>query len=242
MDQEIIERAGLTPTDLLHITGEFSPWDAEIAQFVTRFAAKIWNEDAKAFTLRVKDWITRKINAEIIQYLSHRSLSDPVHSSRQKNLDRWFCEENLEGQDPYLGCKISLKVPLVGIGAPASIFLPSVARSLGAEFILPAHYGVANAVGTVVGNVMVREEASIFPCTEGAVITGSFVRMANHQQHFDTYQQALAFAREALAKEVLERAKAAGADMVEVETQETEYVPGMANLFSWAVGRPEMKS
>jgi N-methylhydantoinase A/oxoprolinase/acetone carboxylase beta subunit len=238
VDQEIIERAGLTPTDLLHVTGEFSPWDVEIAQFVTGFVAKIWNEDAKAFTLRVKDWITRKINAEIIQYLSHKNLSTPALVSRRNDLDYWFYEENLEGQDPYLGCKISLKVPLVGIGAPAGIFLPAVARSLGTEIILPAHYAVANAVGTVVGNVMVREEASIFPCTEGPAITGSLARLANHQQRFDTYEQAMAFARELLAKEVVAKAKAAGADTVVVENQENEFFPGMAHLSAWAVGKP----
>jgi len=238
INQEIIERAGLTPTDLLHVTGEFSPWDDEIARLVTGIVAKIWDEDGLSLVRRVKNWITRKINAEIIQYLSDKNLSGQSGVVRRNDLDLWMYEENLRDRDPYLGCKISLKVPLVGIGAPANVFLPDVARSLGTEFILPAHYSVANAVGAVVGHVMVREEASVFPCTDGAVITGTYARLANHQQSFERYEQAMVFAREALEKDVAVKAKAAGADDVVVGCEEKEFAPGMATLSAWAVGRP----
>jgi len=41
-----------------------------------------------------------------------------------------------------------LKVPVVGIGAPARALLPPVAKALGTSIILPEHFAVANAVGT----------------------------------------------------------------------------------------------
>ena len=36
VDLEIIDRSGLTPTDLMHITGEFAPWDCDGALLLTR--------------------------------------------------------------------------------------------------------------------------------------------------------------------------------------------------------------
>jgi N-methylhydantoinase A/oxoprolinase/acetone carboxylase beta subunit len=240
VNQGIIERVGLTPTDLLHVTGEFSPWNAQIAQLLVTAVAKIWNEDALAFTRRVKDWMTRRITAEIIQYLSHKTLSKRTYSIRGDDLDRWFYEESLNGSDPYLGCKISLKVPLVGIGAPAGIFLPAVAQALGTDCILPKHYEVANAVGTVVGNVIIREEGSVFPCVEGSAITGYFARVVNRQEKFQQYEQALAFARETLAWQVSAEAVAAGAGAVMVECEVKEIVQGMAHLLAWAVSKPGM--
>jgi N-methylhydantoinase A/oxoprolinase/acetone carboxylase beta subunit len=238
VNQGIIERAGLTPTDLLHVTGEFSPWNAEIAQLLAGAAAKIWNEDAMAFTQRIKDWMTRKITTEIIQYLSHKTLSERAYNLRGDDLDRWFFEENLSDSDPYLGCKISLKVPIVGIGAPAGIFLPAVAQALGTDCILPNHYEVANAVGTVVGNVIIRKEGSVFPCVEGIAITGYFARVDSCQEKFPQYDRALAFAREKLTGQVRAEAEAAGACPVMVECEVKEGVAGMANLLAWAVGRP----
>lgn len=241
VNQQIIERAGLTPTDLLHITGEYTPWDREVACRVAGEVAKIWGEDALTWTGRVKAWMTRKITAEIIQYLTQKKLSEPTYFLRGNQLDRWLYEESLSGNDPYLGCKISLKIPLVGIGAPAKVFLPAVAQALGTDFILPQHFEVANAVGTVVGNVMVRLEGSVFPCVEGADITGSFVRVANHQRKFEKYEQAQAFARQTLIQEVTARAQAAGADGIVVECQENEYAHGMADFVAWAIGKPEVK-
>ena len=40
IQNEIIERSGLTPTDLLHITGEFTAWDVDAARLAVRAAAK----------------------------------------------------------------------------------------------------------------------------------------------------------------------------------------------------------
>ena len=50
---------------------------------------------------------------------------------------------------------------LVGIGAPAGAYLPPVAAALHTQIYLPEHYEVANAVGTVVGNVVVQLEGQV---------------------------------------------------------------------------------
>ena len=237
--QEVVDRAGLTPTDLLHVTGEYSPWDREVALLLTEAAARNWEESVEQFVLRVKKVITGRIVAETLQFLSGRTLSAPSYIFKDGSLDRWLYEESLTPQDPYLGCQIFLQVPLVGIGAPARAFLPDVAKALKTEIILPEHYEVANAVGTVVGNVIVRHDGTVSPEVDGSTIKGYFSRVANQQEHFAGFQDALAHARMKLTELVVEEACQAGADALVVECEEREVLPGMiVHLSAWAAGKP----
>jgi N-methylhydantoinase A/oxoprolinase/acetone carboxylase beta subunit len=63
INQEVIERAGLTPTDLLHVTGEYTPWDMESARLVAAIAEAL-DESAEAFADRVKRLMTGRIAAK----------------------------------------------------------------------------------------------------------------------------------------------------------------------------------
>jgi len=235
---EIIDRAGLTPTDLLHVTGEFAAWDAEIARRVTEIAASFWDECAAAFVNRVRRSMTERLVTEIIQFLSDRSLITPSYDYRKGPLDRWLFDESLNPKNAYLGSSIFLKVPLVGIGAPAKAFLPSVAEAMGTTITFPDHYEVANAVGTVVGNVIVRYEGEVFPNVEGSTWNGYFARAGNMQSIFEKYAEAIAFTHQTLVSLATAEAKAAGAENIIVECEEHAIWNGMSQLSAWAVGKP----
>jgi N-methylhydantoinase A/oxoprolinase/acetone carboxylase beta subunit len=241
VNEEAVQRAGFTPTDLLHITGEFTPWDTGTARLITGAAARIWNESAEAFADRVKRAMTRRITAEVVQFLSACALSDASLNLHHNHLDRWLFEESISPQDAFLGCKINLKIPIVGIGAPAASFLPAVAETLGTQFILPEHFAVANAVGTVVGSVIIQESGTVSPQVSGTVITGYFARVGSRQEKFSSFEAALAYARRALIDQVAVEAAAAGADAPAIECQETEVIPGMmVSLNAYAVGKPNI--
>ena len=235
LNQEIILRSGFTPTDLLHASGEFTPWDAEIARKVTQWVAAFWEEDPAAFVQRVKDQFSRKILVEIIHLLSGRRLSEAEAGFAGKGLDRWLFEENLNASNPFLGNRLFLKVPIVGIGAPVKAFLPQVAQALGTQVIFPANFEVANAVGAAVGHVIIRGEGEIYPCVEGSVITGYFARVAGTLQKFRQYPEALAFARDCLTRTILEEALAAGGNHTRVEIEERSVIEGMAHLHAWSI-------
>jgi N-methylhydantoinase A/oxoprolinase/acetone carboxylase beta subunit len=240
VQQEIIERAGLTPTDLLHITGEFTPWDGEAAEIAARAAAKLWDESEADFARRIKEAMTAKILTEIISFTTEKQLSEPVFGLLNTSLDRWMFEENLSPRHPYLGCKINLKVPLIGIGAPAKAFLPPVAEALGTTFLLPEHYEVANAVGTVVGNVMVAQDGEVFPRMIGAAASGYYARVANLQQWFRKYEEAVAFTQETLTNQVAQEAREAGAHKAAIHCEVREILDGIASLHAWAIGKPDL--
>jgi N-methylhydantoinase A/oxoprolinase/acetone carboxylase beta subunit len=238
VNAEIIDRVGLTPTDLMHVAGEFTPWDSEAARLITEAAARLWGESPEAFIARVRRLITRRIVAEILEFLSGKALSEASYTFRHDDLDRWFYEESLEPVDPYLGSDIFLKIPMIGIGAPAKAFLTPVAEALRTQILFPEHYEVANAVGTVVGNVVVHLDGEVFPCVEGSSITGYFGRAASVQRKFERVEQALDYARRTLVEQAAAEAQAAGAQSISVDCQEKLVMHGMVQLSAWAVGKP----
>lgn len=236
--QEIIDRAGLTPTDLLHVSGEFTPWDASIAHQVTGLVSQIWEESPEAFIDRIRRLIQLKISEEIVSFTSGKTLSQPEFLPKNNRLDRWLFEENLSPQNSYLECALSLKIPMVGIGAPAKAFLPLVAQALNAELIFPEHYAVANAVGTLVGQIVVRHEADILPCIEGASITGYYGRVGGSQKVFQSFSDAEDFARAQLLRLVQEDAVLAGAKNYTLDINEARAWDGMVHLTAYAIGNP----
>jgi N-methylhydantoinase A/oxoprolinase/acetone carboxylase beta subunit len=238
IDLEVIERAGLTPTDLFHVTGEFTPWDKDIARSVTNIAGSLWNECAVSFVDRVRQLITHQLVTEIIQFLSNCCLSADEFDTRICPLDRWLLAESLNPQDLFLGINISLKVPLVGIGAPAKALLPSVAKALGAEIIFPDHYEVANAIGAVVGNMVTRKVGEVYPIVEGAAWNGFFVQAGNVTTRFEQYDQAVAFGLQTLKSLAIADAQAAGAENIIAGCEARVIWDGMSHLSAWVVGKP----
>jgi hypothetical protein len=241
IDQELVDRSALTPTDLLHVTGEFAPWDAHSARRLTEAAARLWGEGGPEFVSRVRTLITSNMAAEIVQFLSGRSLSDPAregYSGKSGRLDRWLFEESLAPADPFLGSTLYLKIPLIGIGAPAKAFLPAVAQALGASLILPDHFDVANAVGAVVGGIVFQAEAEVMPLVQGMGISGYLARAASDQKRFARYTDALEYARKVLSEYLEGQAMLAGAQSVTIEIFERNIWDGMAHLTGVAVGKP----
>ena len=238
--REIIDRACLTPTDLMHAGGEFAPWDVDVARGVVEAAARTREQSPVAFINGVRDWITRKITVEIVQFLSGCNVPrEEGGLVKRPDLGGWLFNQNLHPGRTTLRSEIRLEVPIVGIGAPAAYFLPRVAEALHTELILPEHYEVANAVGTVVSDVMVRHEAEVVPFLRGTVLAGYAVRGVGRRLEFDTREEAVEFVREALRRLVLEEALAAGAHSPVVEIQEEEQSAGILRLNANAFGSPK---
>jgi N-methylhydantoinase A/oxoprolinase/acetone carboxylase beta subunit len=236
--QDIIARAGLTPTDLLHVSGEYAPWDAEVAKLAVEAVARMMGISVEAFVDALRRRMTQKIVAEIIHFISGSPVPEESESVQSGGLSRWLFHENMDGADPYLGCKIQLKVPMIGIGAPAKAFLGPAAQALGCEIIYPNHYEIANAVGTVVGNVLVQKEFEVLPQIEGQAVVGYLARTGGSQHCFASAQEAVAFARSEGERQALKEADEAGAGKIEVVVEETELLGGMYTVKARAVGKP----
>jgi N-methylhydantoinase A/oxoprolinase/acetone carboxylase beta subunit len=227
--QEIVGKAGLTATDLLHVEGRYAPWDAEASELALRIFSHYQFKEPDEVRETVWRQAIEMIVHAVISFLSKQSLAPPsaIRSEADDDIGRWFFLNSIYRIDPHLETLFKLREPIVGIGAPAAFFLERVAQALNARLILPEHHEVANALGAVAGSVMVVEEVLVYPRLDGSglEVLGYYVQTSEERVDFDeeALDECLAYARDLSRERALGAAVRSGADnpevVVEMETE-----------------------
>ncbi len=241
IQEEIIGVSGLTPTDLFHVRGDFAPWNREAAEIGTRLMATHLGISPEEFIEKVIDQMVSRIARETITYLTGQTLEPAPFYARPDDLGLWLFNENTTGKDPYLGCELSLKMPLVGIGAPASLLLPQVASLLHTQYISPPHYQVANAVGAAVGSVIAYQEAWVIPQSRNLRTVGYYVQSGGERQRFRTLREALAYAEEITRSLAMSQADKVGLHDPVVKLDRLPDGAESYRIRAVITGRPELK-
>ncbi|MDL2261141.1 hydantoinase/oxoprolinase family protein [Methanimicrococcus sp. OttesenSCG-928-J09] len=147
VNKRLIQLVGFTPTDVLHVTGEFDEWDVETAQLGARKLAEIFNMAKEDFCRLVKRKFAKTMAIEVILFLNDTFSRDELNLFTNKF------------DDSYLRFKVD--IPIILIGAPVQCFIPELEEFLDAEIIAPEHYAVGNAVGCLVGKLAKRVEIRV---------------------------------------------------------------------------------
>jgi N-methylhydantoinase A/oxoprolinase/acetone carboxylase beta subunit len=244
--QEVIGRAGLTSTDLMHIEGRYDLWDVKASIHAWQVFCQYQFRDTDELRRQVWIQMSEKIDHAVLTFLSERplELADRRRSLAGDDRDagRWFFYNSLYQAHPHLETRIRLRPPLIGIGAPAGIFLPAVAEALHTDLILPEHHEVANAVGAIAGSVMVEEELLIYPrlSRDGLEVFGYYVQAHDERHEFEELDTALAHARELSRERALGAALRSGADNPEVTIEEQTDGLDTYRIRAKAVGNPRL--
>ena len=226
--QEIMGKAGLTPTDLLHVEGRYTPWDVEASELALQVFSQYQFEEPEKIQERAWRLAVEMIVHAAVTFLSKHTLAPPTTGGREKDdIARWFFFNSVYNTHPHLETLFRLREPIVGIGAPASFFLEKVAEVLHTDLILPEHHEVANALGAIAGSVMVGEEVLVYPRLDssGLEVLGYYVQTSEDRKDFDEekLKESLAYAKDLARERALGAAIRSGADnpevVVEVETE-----------------------
>lgn len=239
--REVIGRAGLTPTDLLHVDGRFDRWDVEAAQLALHVFSRFLFREAAEVQDEVWDGMKRRIVSAVLSFLSRKEIGG-AGLREDRDMGRWFFDNSLRRSHPHLETNIRLHLPIIGIGAPAGIFLQDVADALHTDLILPEHHDVANAVGAVAGSVMVAEEMLVYPrlSPSGLDVIGYYVQTNNGRELFDEAVRAREHARELSRARALSAALRAGADNPEVVLKEETEGLDTYRIRAEAIGNPRL--
>jgi N-methylhydantoinase A/oxoprolinase/acetone carboxylase beta subunit len=244
--QEVIGKAGLTSTDLMHIEGRYAAWDAEAAAHAWKVFCQVQFRDPDELRRQVWSQASEMIVHAVVTFLSERPLElrDRQRSleGADRDMGRWFFYNSLYQAHPHLETTIGLRQPIIGIGAPADVFLPAVARALHTDLILPEHHGVANAVGAIAGSVMVEEELLIYPklSRDGLEVFGYYVQAHDVRYEFEELDAALAHARDLSRERALGAALRSGADSPQVTTEEETDGLDTYRIRAKAIGNPRL--
>ncbi|GAB4529115.1 MAG: hydantoinase/oxoprolinase family protein [Anaerolineae bacterium] len=239
--QEVIGKSGLTPTDLLHVEGRYAPWDAEVSRLALDTFARFQFLDPAEIRQRVWSGMTETIVHAIVTFLSGKRLPPPALPD-DRDMGRWFFHNSLTPTHPQLETSIRLRQPIIGIGAPAGIFLKDVADVLHTDLILPEHHQVANAVGAVAGSVMVMEEILVYPrlSGDGLEVTGYFVQTSDERLEFEAVEDALSCARSLSQERALGAALRSSADNPQVIVEELADGLDTYRIRAKAIGNPRL--
>jgi len=224
----LVRRSGFTPTDALHVLGVFRRWDAEAASFGAQVLAAQCGMDVESFCRRVVSAMSRRVASELVlKVLEDRLPSDHHHHSRTSHawprtgtgadaLNRGLLELGLgEGESAELACALTLRRPLVAIGAPVAAYMPAVADQLHTELVIPPFAEVANAVGAVAGSVIQRVRALVNPTGGSGDVR---LHLPSGVYDFAGLEAAVAYAGETLAPLAESLAREAGAEQVAVQS------------------------
>ncbi len=160
----VLKRAALTPTDLFHIEGSFIQWDRAAAERALEIFSRLFGKTPEDTFAEVFKTITRKLFNLLI---SHILLKTYPQRKNFENLDAFIIHEAFYNKNQFLKILFQLKYPIVAIGAPASLFIRPLQKHLKAKITVPYDADVANAIGAVASEVVVREKISIIPLSDG---------------------------------------------------------------------------
>ena len=239
--QEIIGKSGLTPTDLLHVGGYYTPWNVEAASLALDVFCRFQFWEPTELRQRVWSQMTEVIVHAIVTFVSGRVLP-PLGLPQDKDMGRWFFYNSLYPTHPHLVTSFRLRHPIIGIGAPARIFLADVADALHTDLVLPEYHQVANAVGAIAGSVMVTEEILVYPrlSSEGLEVLGYYVQTSDERQEFEELDAALAFARDLGQERALGAALRSGADKPQIIIEEVADGLDTYRIRARAMGNPRL--
>lgn len=238
--EEIMAKAGLTPTDILHVEGKYAPWDAEASQAALAVFSHYLGWEPDKFRLVFWENITEKIAKAIIHFMTHKEI--PPKDEPGHDLANWFLYNTLQPDDGQLETQIKLTIPLIGIGAPADVMLERAARVFNTELLLPSHYQVANAAGAVAGSVMVTEEILLYPhLSAGNVdVIGYFLQARDGREEIEELDDALNKAKRIASETALSAALRSGADNPQVDLQVIQDGMDSYRVRARAVGKPRL--
>ncbi|MDR1930786.1 MAG: hydantoinase/oxoprolinase family protein [Treponema sp.] len=191
-----VQICGLTPTDIMHIKGDFTGFSSEASALGARIAAYNTGMPLTELCRRVYDEIKRKLYVTILKVLLENKDKYYMKNGVTGDLERLLNESYTMagGGQGGLSLAFSTAYTLVGIGAPVHIFLPDVAALLGTRALIPEHHGVANALGAVMGNVYASYAAEIRPDYTPGGIRGYTVFAGDESRAFETIEEAESYA------------------------------------------------
>jgi N-methylhydantoinase A/oxoprolinase/acetone carboxylase beta subunit len=149
---------GLTPTDVLHVAGIYQHGTKEAAELGVELISTRHGMSKQEFVAIF--W--RSMGARMAEELLKKAVLDasgevPSGKAAEFLLDAITGMAQANGID--VACRLDR--PVVGIGAPAHVYVPLVEKLLGAKVIVPADHDVGNAVGAVCSIVAESVEVQI---------------------------------------------------------------------------------
>ncbi|MGB1669162.1 MAG: hydantoinase/oxoprolinase N-terminal domain-containing protein, partial [Candidatus Puniceispirillaceae bacterium] len=212
----LLTLATFTPTDALHVTGDFIGFDAEAAMLGAKLIARQKTgigqpiaETPEELARRTLSELHRRTGLALMDAALAHDGAGEMQATNNPLLANLY-RDGTTGKDSLVKLSLELGTGLVALGASAATHYPHVARRMGVELTVPDHAEVAGAVGAAAGSVRQRVMISVTQPSEGRYR----VHLPGGPRDLGVMDEALASAREVAGQLAEERARKAGATSV----------------------------
>jgi N-methylhydantoinase A/oxoprolinase/acetone carboxylase beta subunit len=209
----LVQVAGITPSDASHVLGGLDSWDAEAARMALELVARKRTgsgnrlaEGPEHLACMIVDRLTHQTSLALLETAFAEEDMD-FGLSPMALAEHVLMQRGLDGHRGLVRIESGLAVPVIGLGASAASYYGAVGARLGCEMILPAHGGVANAIGAVVGRVTIRRGGTVTSPSEGKYR----VHLESGPEDYAASDTAMAALEAVLRAEAQAEAEAAGA-------------------------------
>ena len=227
IEMGLLTLAGFTPTDAAHVCGRQSGWQSEAsllgATLLSRYSEFNLGrrfDDATEFSQYMLSQVSRQSALCLMTAMINETdgvFGRALSPMNRKLLEKMFADD----EESRLGLTASLRIPVVGIGAPAENFYPPIAQFMDAEIVVPEHAEVANAIGAVVGEVRQSAQITITPIAGNKRVV---VHAPQAQREFDDLEDAAAWATEVATELAQQKATQAGGSGLSVTVDRCDNV------------------
>ncbi|GAK56695.1 hydantoinase/oxoprolinase [Candidatus Vecturithrix granuli] len=214
---QAILQAGFTPTDALHVLGQFKRWNCEAARLGAELLAEWLDMTPEDFCQQVITEVSERIARELLRKSLSQDLSLPnwEHEPTARILVNLALNKQVS---PALECQMRLKSPVVAIGAPVEAYVPQTVQLLHTEGVIPPYAEVANAVGAVVGGVIQRSRVLVHHLEDPDRSVFRFY-LPDGYQDFADLEEGITIVKDNFSKRLEILARDAGAAQVEIHVQ-----------------------
>jgi N-methylhydantoinase A/oxoprolinase/acetone carboxylase beta subunit len=247
MGRGLVVAGAFTPTDAVHVLGQYRCWSVKAAEF----GAALWARQLDIGVEQFCEQVVRKVELQLGRAIIAAALAEEKHaaSENQDSIGSLFIDRALSADNSgIISVDLNLQRPLVAIGAPVPSYLPAVARKLNAHLYIPENPGIDNALGAAVAGVVQTVRILIQSLDEGNLFK---VHLPYEVQDFYQLEEAVAWAQQEAQRLAQENAHRAGAEEVQVHLERRDrVVKGVDDLIeeiyidteviATAVGRPKL--
>jgi N-methylhydantoinase A/oxoprolinase/acetone carboxylase beta subunit len=177
LNQRVIQAIGFTPTDALHVLGEYTEWDVGAAQIGAKKLSRFTQMGVIAFCKKIKQQIAKNMAYSLISFM--------MDGKGKEGIKKLF-EEKIPVQ-------YKVNIPIVLLGGPVKAYYEELKALIDAEIIVPQQARVGNAVGALVGKGIKRIEIIIRPYSMENPDQNFLVFSPEGRKKFEQYRTAIEY-------------------------------------------------
>ena len=214
----VAQISAVTPSDASHVLGKSNAWDKEAAIKAIDLFARRRNGSGELLagsTAQMAERIVCQLTEQTSSSILEMAFSEEKVDFGDKPdvlAKHPLTQFGLAGYSDLIKVNVGISKKIIGLGASAPTYYPAVGAELNCEVILPEYAGVANAIGAVVGKIVMRESGVISSPSEGKYL----VHLDGKPVNFTSEVKALKVLEEKLTEKSIQKAKEAGAENVSV--------------------------